>query len=118
MPFGATSSVVAWHRIGRPITTIATRLLKVPILRYVDDFLAAERKETTLRMQLFARGSGVTLCIYLYLHSPVFHKAQAMQLFAQLVRLLLGHDAIAARKLEFGVHLVVLGIRVSCLTFV
>lgn len=40
-----------------------------------------------------------------------------MQLFAQLVRLLLGHDAIAARKLEFGVQLVILGMMVRCLTF-
>ena len=41
-----------------------------------------------------------------------------MQLFAKLVRLLLGHEAIAARKLEFGVDLVILGMLVRCLTFV
>ena len=61
--------------------------------------------------------SRVTLIIYVYIHAPVlFHKEQAMQLFAQLVRLLLGHDAIAARKLEFGVQLVILGMLVRCLT--
>ena len=45
MPFGATSSVIAWHRTGRLITTIATRSLKIPILRYVDDFLQLNGKK-------------------------------------------------------------------------
>ena len=43
MPFGATSSVVAWHRIGELIATIARRLLHLPVLRYVDDYFAADR---------------------------------------------------------------------------
>ena len=43
MPFGATSSVVAWHRIGELISTIARRILHLPVLRYVDDYFAADR---------------------------------------------------------------------------
>ena len=85
MPFGATSSVVAWHRIGEVICTIARRLLKLPVLRYVDDYFAAERSETV---------------------------HQAMSIFAKLVRLMLGESAIAERKLEMGPLLVILGILV------
>ena len=42
-PFGATASVVAWHRVGALIEKIARKILHVPLLRYVDDFFAAER---------------------------------------------------------------------------
>ena len=44
MPFGATSSVYAWHRVGAAIGTIARRLLHMPVLRYVDDYFAVERR--------------------------------------------------------------------------
>jgi hypothetical protein len=43
MPFGATGSVVAWHRIGALITSIARKLLHLPVFRYVDDWFAADR---------------------------------------------------------------------------
>jgi hypothetical protein len=43
MPFGATSSVVAWHRIGALITSIARELLHLPVYRYVDDWFAVDR---------------------------------------------------------------------------
>ena len=42
-PFGALASVHAWERIGAAIAFIARRYLKIAVLRYVDDFFAAER---------------------------------------------------------------------------
>ena len=45
MPFGATSSVYAWHRVGAAIGAIARRLLHLPVLRYVDDYFAVERQD-------------------------------------------------------------------------
>ena len=86
MPFGATSSVIAWHRIGELLTALARKLLKIPIFRYVDDYFAAERKETA---------------------------KHAMDDFATLVRLLLGESAISARKLEVAHELLLLGIKVK-----
>ena len=79
-------SVHAWERIGAAIAHIAREYLKIPILRYVDDFFAPER-----------RGS----------------MAHAMQCFAELVRMLLGPGAIADGKLEYGSSLVVLGVHVE-----
>ena len=56
MPFGAVASVHAWDRIGALLARIARRLLKIPILRYVDDFFAPERAGTAnFAMQCFAR---------------------------------------------------------------
>jgi len=43
MPFGATASVEAWHRVGDLLLQIARRLLHIPLYRYVDDFFCAER---------------------------------------------------------------------------
>ena len=42
-PFGATASVVAWHRVGALIAALARKLLHIPVLRYVDDYFAPER---------------------------------------------------------------------------
>ena len=39
--------------------------------------------------------------------------AHTMECFARLVRLLLGQDAMADRKLEFGKQLLVLGMQAS-----
>ena len=63
MPFGATASVEAWHQIGDVILEIARVLLHMPVYRYVDDYFCAERTETM---------------------------RHSMQMFAALVRLLLG----------------------------
>lgn len=43
MPFGATSSVYGWHRVGDLILKIARRVLYLPMSRYVDDFFCPER---------------------------------------------------------------------------
>ena len=50
MPFGATSSVVAWQRVGALISTLARKLLHIPVLRYVDDFFAPERYAVHARL--------------------------------------------------------------------
>jgi len=42
-PFGATSSVHAWERVGHLLRRIARRLLALPVLEYVDDYFAPER---------------------------------------------------------------------------
>jgi hypothetical protein len=86
MPFGATSSVLAWDQVGDLLCVLARRLLHVPVFRYVDDFFCPERPETM---------------------------EHGMATFARLVRLLLGETAVAERKLEFGHVLAVLGIVVQ-----
>ena len=86
MPFGATSSVWAWHRVGAMIAFLARKLLHLPVLRYVDDYFSADRKELV---------------------------EHAMQCFARLTRLLLGHTSVSDRKLDFGASLLVLGIVVE-----
>jgi hypothetical protein len=85
-PFGATSSVYAWHRVGAMIQHIAIALLRIPILRYVDDFFAVERAELA---------------------------EHSMQCFARLVRILFGDDVVQEKKLQHGNPLTILGLRVS-----
>ena len=86
MPFGATASVYAWHRVGALIGAIARRLFKMPIYRYVDDYFASERPETA---------------------------EHSMQIFARLVRMLLGPTSISNKKLEWGNKLQILGMCVA-----
>lgn len=83
MPFGAISSVFHWDRIGSLICTIARKVLRLPVLRYVDDFFTIDRELSTPRAKL---------------------------IFARLVRCLLGETAISERKLEHGNPLTILGI--------
>jgi len=82
-PFGAVSSGHAWERIGAAIAHIAVYFLRIPVLRYVDDYFGPERPD----------------CL-----------DHAMKCFARLVRTLLGPDAIADRKLECGASLCILGV--------
>ena len=42
-PFGATSSVWSWERVGAAITHMARVILKIPAHRYVDDLFGADR---------------------------------------------------------------------------
>ena len=76
MPCGSISSVHCWDRIGAHfdlyyiphtashvfvlrgslLTAFARRVLHIPIMRYVDDFFSAERKESARQsMEIFAR---------------------------------------------------------------
>ena len=43
MPFGATASVLAWHKVGGLLALIAIVLLHLPVYRYVDDYFSADR---------------------------------------------------------------------------
>ena len=43
MPFGATASVYARHRVGDLILTIPRKSLKIPMSRYMDDYFCPER---------------------------------------------------------------------------
>ena len=55
-PFGAVSSVHNWDRIGNMIAVIARRVLKIGILRFVDDFFTGERQDTAqVALDVFAR---------------------------------------------------------------
>ena len=84
-PFGASSSVYNWERVGRFFCTLARRLLHIALLEYVDDHFAAERSATV---------------------------EHAMLCFARIVRAMLGPLAIAPEKLAFGQSLTVLGVSV------
>ena len=86
MPFGATASVVAWHRVGDLLLEIARRLLHLPAFRYVDDYFAAER-------------TGIA--------------QHGLGTFVRLVRAVLGSSAVADAKTEFRPELVILGIQVT-----
>ena len=85
-PFGATASVHSWERVGALLCTIARKLLRMAVYRYVDDFFAAEKL------------------------SVLEH---AMKSFARLIRVLLGPSSIAPKKLECGPSLVVLGVHIE-----
>ena len=56
-PFGAVASVHAWERVGVAICSIARKLLGIPLMRYVDDFFAADRFGGSC-MNVMLRGSG------------------------------------------------------------
>ena len=42
-PFGAVASVYAWERFGAALAHLARVYLKIPVLRYVDDYFGPER---------------------------------------------------------------------------
>lgn len=75
MPFGAVSSVHAWDRVAKLLMAIGRRLLKLPLLVYVDDFHGADMP-----------GSA----------------QHGINCFARIVRAVLGKDAVAEDKLEAG----------------
>ena len=81
--FGSVSAVHGWNRIGQLLAFLALHELSIPALRYVDDFFCAERSETA---------------------------NHAVSCFVQLVRVLLGHSAIADHKTCVGNPLEILGL--------
>ena len=85
MPFGASSSVWAWDRVGAALVWIARVVLRIPLLRYVDDLHTAERSECIEHCKM---------CV------------------VRLVRALLGEGSIA-QKYSSGLPLEVLGIVVD-----
>ena len=109
MPFGATSSVLAWHWVGDLILCIARRILHLPLTRYVDDYSGPERQVLLVIPSLMVLAT-------LVLRRPETMR-QGMNLFARLVRMLLGADAISDAKLEYGTELSILGMLV-CVAYV
>ena len=86
MPFGLKASVFALERVGHFLATVARKLLKLPVLRYVDDFFAPEPRESL---------------------------EHAATCFARIVRAMLGADAIADNKRDHGWSLTILGIHIE-----
>ena len=86
LPFGCVASVHAWHSIGGLLCHIGRKLLKLPLLRYVDDLFSADRPSCA---------------------------AHAMSCFARVVRAIMGASAIQERKLKCDSPLDVLGVTVS-----
>jgi hypothetical protein len=83
MPFGSVASVHEWDRVGAFLRHLGRKLLMLPLARYVDDFFAADRQEDA---------------------------EHALECFAQVVRAVLGADALSADKMEYGNPLQVLGL--------
>ena len=83
MKFGGVGAVHGWDRAGAMLCHIARVVLRIPALRYVDDFFAVDHPE----------------CV-----------DHAMTCFARMVRAVLGPNAVAPDKLAHGVPLEVLGL--------
>ena len=86
MMFGSVASVMAWHRIACLLRAIGRRLLKLPLLCYVDDLFSVDR----------------SCCAQ-----------EALECFSRLVAACLGSGAIAEHKKECGNPLPVLGVDVT-----
>ena len=90
---------------GELIKALARRILKLPVLRFVDDYFSAESKETAQHaMQCLARCD----CIF-----HVFHFLVPVTCLIRVVRAVMGEDAIAKNKLEHGNPLTILGTTVE-----
>ena len=62
MPFGSIASVHNWDRIGSFLCAVGRVLLKIPVSRYVDDFMAGDRKASIASgMDCFARPTDKSL---------------------------------------------------------
>lgn len=48
MPFGATSAVYGWHRVGCFLLAVAVQLFYVTGCRYVDDFFGVDAKDVQI----------------------------------------------------------------------
>ena len=83
LPFGASGSVYGWDRVASFLRHAARRLLRIPAGRYVDDYFGPDAANSA---------------------------AHSMEVFARLVRAILGPGSIASGKLEWGNELVLLGV--------
>ena len=85
-PFGFIASVPAWDIVGEALEVIITRLLWIAVLRYVDDYFAAEDEETA---------------------------EHALDCMKKVVDAVLGENALSAEKCEAKNPLTVLGIELN-----
>ena len=90
MPFGAASAVFAWDRVGAAIAKIARVILKIPLLRYVDDMFSAERPA----------------CV-----------EHCRDCVVRLIRALMGPSSVSAKKFCSGLPLEVLGVTIDADSF-
>ena len=75
MPFGATSSVFGWSRVGAALVRILRVLLKIPVGIYVDDLHGAERPQ----------------CV-----------KHTNEIVVRLIRCVLGQSSVAMHKVAHG----------------
>ena len=75
LAFGLVAAVHAWNRVGACLTHICRQLLKIPLLRYVDDLFAVE---------------------------PSRSAPHALSCVARVIRAVLGTDALRAHKMAVG----------------
>ena len=90
MRFGSIGSVYGWDRVGFMLRSFARRLLKLPIMRYVDDYFGADHHACA---------------------------EQALDVFSRLVRACMGGTAIKESKLAVGMPLTVLGVTIDVTMF-
>ena len=86
MPFGATSSVHSWCRVGAALVRILRVVLKIPVGIYVDDLHGAERPA----------------CI-----------AHTTNCVVRLIRAVLGPSSVANHKVAHGLPMDLLGVTVD-----
>ena len=104
-PFGAIGSVHGWERVGAAAAHIARALLKLPMLRYVDEYFGPGRSVCCL-----VRVYSLYQCVIDHRKETVLH---GLQCFVRLIRVLLGSTAITDEKCECGPSLVVLGVYIA-----
>ena len=75
LAFGLVAAVHAWNRVGACLTHICRQLLRIPLLRYVDDLFAVE---------------------------PSRSAPHALGCVARVIRAVLGTDALRAHKMAVG----------------
>ena len=90
--------------IGELMKAIARRLLFLPVLRFVDDYFAAEQEACAKHAMLIFARCGMLIFQNISIVSHLMYR---------LVRVLLGADSISERKLETGNPLVVLGVQIE-----
>ena len=105
---GAVSSVHNWERIGAALVAICRRLLRIPVLRYVDDLFSADRRGEA---RLTAPSPPLAT---LGLFPPCAREAQhALSCVVRVIRCILGPTSVADKKTESGPSLVILGLSLS-----
>lgn len=106
---GAVSSVHNWERIGAALVAICRRLLRIPILRYVDDLFGVERSgEARLALSPPPLPSHPV--------DPLRARAKAQHALScvvRVIRCILGPTSVADKKTESGPSLVILGLAIS-----
>ena len=86
MMFGSIASVHSWHRLGCLLRAFGRRLLRIPLLCFVDDYFSVDRAGSV---------------------------EGALESFVRIVLACLGSDAVSPCKTDTGNPLVVLGVEIA-----